>query len=294
MPDVQPEDREFAAHVVHVNEALVAGYHCAQDFACINPIKNEYRSTNGQSTFNDNQNNASATVTNMSLSQDIVNQVNSLLRQGYTIGIEHANLRRFKTKSWLTASLNASNESAIYSELESLLFEYKGEYVRLIGVDPQLKRRVLEMIIQRPDDTPGQPKSLKINGSNGNGNGNGNGRRQMSAPVGGNADWYDEVRSLIQAGYKLGVEHANKRRFKTKSWLTAPSIETTSVNQALSKIEGYLQDFSGEYVRVVGVDPRAKHRVAQIMVQRPGNLQQRGITVLQLSPMVITMAMVAE
>ena len=262
LPDVQPEDREFAAHVVHINEALVAGYHCAQNSACINPIRDEYRSPNGPSA--PNYSNGSQTVTNMSLSTDIVNQISSLLRQGYTIGIEHANKRRFKTKSWLTASLSATHESAIYPELDSLLSEYQGEYVRLIGVDPQAKRRVLEMIIQRPGDTPGQPASIKTSG-------NGSSRRTV-APVtssSGSSDWVGDVRSLIQGGYKIGVEHADKRRFKTKSWLTAPSIQTGSVNQALSTIQGYLQEFAGEYVRIVGVDAQAKRRVSEMIVQRP-------------------------
>jgi carbon dioxide concentrating mechanism protein CcmM len=263
LPDVQSEDREFAAHVVHINEALVAGYHCAQDIACINPIRDEYRSSIEQNA--PNYSNGSQTVTNMSLSTDIVNQISSLLRQGYTIGIEHANKRRFKTKSWLTASLNATNEHAIYGELENLLSEYQGEYVRLIGVDPQAKRRVLEMIIQRPGDTPGQPASVRITS-------NGSSRRVSAsvAPSGGNSEWVNEVRSLIQGGYKIGIEHANKRRFKTKSWLTAPSIDTSSVNQAISTIKSYLQEFSGEYVRLIGVDPQAKRRISQTIIQRPG------------------------
>ena len=200
----------------------------------------------------------------MSLSTDIVNQISSLLRQGYTIGLEHADKRRFKTKSWLTASLSATNEHAIYAELESLLVEYQGEYVRLIGVDPQAKRRVLEMIIQRPGDTPGQPASIKTTS-------NGASRRVSSsvASSSGNSDWVGEVRSLIQSGYKIGVEHADKRRFKTKSWLTAPSIETSSPNQAINTIQGYLQEFAGQYVRIVGVDQQAKRRVSQTIVQRP-------------------------
>ena len=256
LPDVQPEDREFASHVVHINEALAAGYHCAKDNACINPLKDEFRST-------PSQNNGSPTVTNMSLSTDIVNQISSLLRQGYTIGVEHANKRRFKTKSWLTASINGTSQNAIIAELDNLLLEFQGEYVRLIGVDPQAKRRVLEMVIQRPGDAPGQPSSIN--------NGNGVSNRVASANFSANndGDWTGEVRSLIQGGYTIGVEHADKRRFKTKSWLTAPSIATGSVNQAISTIQGYLQEFAGEYVQIVGVDAQARRRISQTVIQRP-------------------------
>jgi carbon dioxide concentrating mechanism protein CcmM len=34
--------------------------------------------------------------------------------------------------------------------LEACLVEHSGEYVRLIGIDPEHKRRVAETIIQRP------------------------------------------------------------------------------------------------------------------------------------------------
>ncbi|PLZ83485.1 hypothetical protein CBP16_03850, partial [Fischerella thermalis WC217] len=44
-----------------------------------------------------------------------------------------------------------NGESDAISTLESCLAEYSGEYVRLVGVDPKNKRRVMETIIQRPN-----------------------------------------------------------------------------------------------------------------------------------------------
>ncbi|BAQ66737.1 ribulose bisphosphate carboxylase small subunit [Geminocystis sp. NIES-3709] len=262
LPDVQPEDREFAAHVVHINEALAAGYHCANNNACINAIREE--NTPEQKPTH-NQTNGYQSVTNMSLNTDIINQVRSLLRQGCTIGVEHANTRRFKTKSWLSASLNATNEAGILAELGNILNECSGEYVRLIGVDPQAKRRIAEVIIQRPGEAPAPVQASKGNTAKVNSNGNGH------APVSkGNGDLASEIRSLIQGGYSIGVEYADARRFKTKSWLTAPSVKTNSVNEAISTIQGYLADLSGNYVQLVGVDPQAKRRVSQVIIQRPG------------------------
>jgi carbon dioxide concentrating mechanism protein CcmM len=262
LPDVQPEDREFAAHVVHINEALAEGYHCAENQACINPIQEQNRQPINYSA------NSEQSGTNMSLSADIINQVRSLLRQGCTIGVEHANARRFKTKSWLTASVQGTTESQILGELENLLNEYQGEYVRLIGVDSHVKRRLVEMIIQRPGDTPGHPEHLTTTKTTPSYVSSQKSHDHRLASN-GNGDLTSEVRSLIQSGYQIGVEHANARRFKTKSWLTAPVINTSSVNQAINSLKGYLNDFSGEYVRIVGVDPQAKRRVAEIIVQRP-------------------------
>lgn len=264
LPDVQGEDQEFASHVVHINEALAAGYHCAENDACINPIKEEIHHT--KEKINPN---AYQSVNNMSLSSEIVNQVRSLLRQGCTIGAEHANLRRFKTKSWLTCSITGTTESQILSELEGLLSEYQGEYVRLIGVDSQVKRRVAEMIIQRPDDIPGNPTHVstttKIETSVSN-----NGNSRVVSNANGNVNLASEVRSLIQGGYQIGIEHATPRRYKTKSWLTAPIIDTRSESEALRTIEGYLKDFAGEYVCLIGIDTNAKKRVSQTIIQRPG------------------------
>jgi len=39
LPDVQVQDQEFAHHVVGINQALRAGYHCAADSKCIAPIR---------------------------------------------------------------------------------------------------------------------------------------------------------------------------------------------------------------------------------------------------------------
>ncbi len=258
LPDVQPEDREFAAHVVQINEALAMGYQCIENAACLNAVRAE------NARLEPNRHLGNEEGNNMAVTTDIANQVRSFLRQGYQIGVEHANPRRFKTKSWLTAPLKATGEAAILRELESLLREYSGEYVRLIGIDPNAKRRVAEVIIQRPGETP----SVAINSSS-RVTVNSNNTVASSAP--GKANWTDEVRALIQAGYQIGVEHADKRRFKTKSWLTAGSINTKSVQEAISAIEGYLRQFEGEYVQIVGVDPSSKRRVSETIIQRPGD-----------------------
>jgi carbon dioxide concentrating mechanism protein CcmM len=81
----------------------------------------------------------------------VVNKVRSLLNQGAKIGTEHADLRHFKAKSWTScATIDSTREAEVIRALEGCLNEHKGEYVRLIGVDAQAKRRVAEIIIQRP------------------------------------------------------------------------------------------------------------------------------------------------
>jgi carbon dioxide concentrating mechanism protein CcmM len=80
-----------------------------------------------------------------------VSQVQQLLSQGYRIGTEHADKRRFRTSSWQSCSpIEATQLDQVVAALEACLEEHRGEYVRLLGIDPKSKRRVLEQIIQTP------------------------------------------------------------------------------------------------------------------------------------------------
>ena len=86
------------------------------------------------------------------LSLETQEQVRQILAQGYKIGIEHIDERRFRTGSWQSCGsfFNIDAHSDAISNLEFCLSEYSGEYVRLVGIDPQAKRRIVETIIQRP------------------------------------------------------------------------------------------------------------------------------------------------
>ncbi|MEG4028730.1 MULTISPECIES: ribulose bisphosphate carboxylase small subunit [unclassified Microcoleus] len=85
------------------------------------------------------------------LSSEVLEQVKQLLARGCKIGMEYADNRRFKTGSWQScATINNAQEKDVVASLETCLAEHGGEYVRLIGIDPKVKRRVVETIIQRP------------------------------------------------------------------------------------------------------------------------------------------------
>ncbi|XZN99032.1 MAG: ribulose bisphosphate carboxylase small subunit [Microcoleus sp.] len=86
------------------------------------------------------------------LSSEVLAQVQQLLTRGCKIGIEYADNRRFKTGSWQScATIQSADEQQVMASLETCLAEHGGEYVRLIGIDPKAKRRVVETIIQRPN-----------------------------------------------------------------------------------------------------------------------------------------------
>ena len=223
------------------------------------------------------RNNSHAQESSTGLSPDVKQQVRQLLAQGYRVGAEYADERRFRTSSWKSAtSIHSGNESEVLSALEATLEEHSGEYVRLIGIDPKAKRRVTEEIIQKPGGKV--QSSAKSAATNGNGSGSSYTARTaepskpQSAKNSGTSlkqDTVEQVRNLLAQGYKIGTEHADKRRFRTGSWQTCSPIESSRVSEVLDGLEGCLAEHSNEYVRLIGIDPKAKRRVLETIIQQP-------------------------
>jgi len=263
LPDVQEGDTEFGRHVVGINESLRSGYLSAENAACITPIRDEMSYNNGDRRP-PNQ------VSSGSLSADVIDQVRSLLAQGCRIGTEYADERRFRASSWTSgAAIEARNESQALAALEAFLDEHSGEYVRLIGIDPKAKRRVVEQIIQRPGGRKSQPERGASQGAKTN---FGNANRANSAQASStslSADVVEQVRSLLAQGHKIGTEHADARRFRASSWSSCAPIESNRESGVISALEACLEEHSGEYVRLFGIDTKAKRRVLEQIIQRP-------------------------
>jgi len=86
-----------------------------------------------------------------SIDLEIQQQIRELLAQGYRLSLEYANERRFRTNAWTSGGTFQGNEaSEVILTLAERLAEHNNEYVRLIGIDPNAKRRILETIIQKP------------------------------------------------------------------------------------------------------------------------------------------------
>jgi carbon dioxide concentrating mechanism protein CcmM len=193
--------------------------------------------------------------------------VRSLLNQGCKIGIEYADKRRFKTSSWLTEStIEARNESEAMRVIQATVADHEGEYVRLVGIDPNAKRRVLELIVQRPGEAP----ASNSNGSSLKYSSNGAKNASYSSSSGGlSPEVVAQVRSILMQGYKIGTEHADKRRFKTSSWQSCAPIASSRESEVIASLEACLAEHQGEYVRIIGIDPKAKRRVMETVIQRP-------------------------
>lgn len=225
--------------------------------------KSSYHPTNSPGSY------SAPTGNGGGLPTELADQVHQILTQGLRLGTEHVDERRFRTGSWKScAPIESKNESQVLTELINCLKEHQGEYVRLIGIDPKAKRRVVETIIQRPNGPVA---------TNGNGSASSAGKNYSSsynsAPSGGSGNLDQEVaqqvRQILSQGLRLGAEHVNKRRFNNGSWESCGAIDTQNPSQAIGAIEGFMHQYPGEYVRLIGIDPKAKRRVVETIVQRP-------------------------
>ncbi|MEZ2230913.1 MULTISPECIES: ribulose bisphosphate carboxylase small subunit [unclassified Microcoleus] len=265
LPDVQDSDVKFATHVIGVNDALRTGYRCADNIACLAPIRNELSKNSDMTPI------TYSTHGTTQLSNSLVDSVRNLLAQGYSVGAEHADARRFRTGSWRSCGpISSTRESEVINALSACMSEHQGEYVRLIGIDTKAKRRVLEEIVQRPGDNGS-------NGSNGATTRQSNGKVAQPAHQNGAAasngqlsgDLAGTIRSLLAQGYKVGTEHADARRFRTSSWQSGASVQARNESEAIAALQAVMQQYPGEYVRLIGIDPKAKRRVVEEIIQRP-------------------------
>lgn len=259
LPNVQEMDAAFARHVVGINEALRAGYRCAEDDECIIPIRNERDELSrtyerGQSMF---------------LNSETVEQVRQLLMQGYRVGTEHADERRYKANAWTScASIQSNRESEVVAALETCLMDHEGEYVRLIGIDSNAKRRVLETLIQRPGQQVSAPvKSIATTSASAVRSA---GSGLLSPEVIG------KVRQLLAQGYRVGTEYANARRYKANAWDSGALIQSNRESDVIAAVEASLRENEGAYVRLIGVDPGAKRRVLELLIQKSDGPVARG------------------
>lgn len=209
-------------------------------------------------------------ASNSQLGSEVVDRVRNLLAQGYRIGTEHADERRFRTSSWHSCSpIDSNREAEVVSALEGCIESHAGEYVRLIGIDPKAKRRVLEMIIQRPNGKAPAQTTKAVATSSNYSNGTTASRSSSVATSNLSRDIAEQVRNLLAQGHRVGMEYADQRRFRTSSWQSCAPIQSSSEREVMAAIEACVAEHQGEYVRLIGIDSKAKRRVLEQIIQKP-------------------------
>ena len=98
---------------------------------------------------------------------------------------------------------------------------------------------------------------------------NSSSRNQMAQSTRLKSEVVDQLRQLIAQGNRISAEHVDQRRFRTGSWQSCGQIDNTQESQAIAAVESYLVQYEGEYVRLIGIDPKDKRRVLETIIQRP-------------------------
>jgi len=210
------------------------------------------------------------------LSPEIVQQVRQHLSQGYRIGMEHADKRRYRSGVWETCTpIKETREQAVFEALERCLAEHSGEYVRMFGIDPKAKQRMGMVTVQRPGDPALQKASSSSNSYSSQSYGSSNSSYSSSSQNSGKLDAgiAQEVRNLLNAGYQIGTEHAGPRHYRSNVWKVCSPIESRNEREVFAKLEHCLDEHSGEYVRMFGINVKAKSRTATTTIQRADGKQ---------------------
>ncbi|ASC70705.1 Carbon dioxide concentrating mechanism protein [Halomicronema hongdechloris C2206] len=279
LPDVRATDLELAQEISGDNHGLRSrDFRSEQAFASQPVHSHHHYSSSKQveglsskaqhSRHATNERDGLSTMQSQNLTPEIIQQVRQYLRQGYRIGTEHADVRRYRSNVWKTcAPIQSSRESEVLAALEGCMAEHSNEYVRMFGIDPQAKRRVAPVTIQRPDGKPvhlnGKATAVPAKGVANSRSG------QAMAPGRLPAEVVSQVRQYLSQGYHIGTEHADARRYRSNVWKTCAPIQSSRESEVLAALEGCMAEHSNEYVRMFGIDPQAKRRVAPITIQRP-------------------------
>lgn len=83
------------------------------------------------------------------------------------------------------------------------------------------------------------------------------------------ADIIDKLQSLVSQGCNVGIEYVDKRRFRINSWQCWAVVSSGNREEAIAQLEQCMGQHDRGYVRIVGIDPRAKKRIAEHIVHRP-------------------------
>ncbi|MBD2435322.1 ribulose bisphosphate carboxylase small subunit [Nostoc sp. FACHB-110] len=112
------------------------------------------------------------------------------------------------------------------------------------------------------------PKTTEAPVSQPSSNGNSS-RKQEISSTHVSLETQEQIRQILSQGLKLTFEHVDERRFRTGAWQSCGTIHIDAESDAISTLESHLNEYSGEYVRLVGIDPKAKRRVVETIIQRP-------------------------
>ncbi len=129
--------------------------------------------------------------------------------------------------------------------------------------------------IPQPENrTPSTPyesvdEPTRANGSNGFNNSGKRDNQVPNTPL--DLETQEQIRELLAQGYRLAIEYGNERRVRNNAWQSGSAFQGNEASEAIAALAQSLVEHSGEYVRLIGIDSKAKRRVLEKIIQRPHN-----------------------
>lgn len=80
----------------------------------------------------------------------------------------------------------------------------------------------------------------------------------------------EQMREILATGSHIGIEYVDQRRFRTGSWNSYAGHQIEDMADAIATLEACLVEHNNDYIRIFGIEPKAKRRLSEIIVQRPG------------------------
>ena len=84
-----------------------------------------------------------------------------------------------------------------------------------------------------------------------------------------NSEVREKVQQILQDGLKIGMEYADKRRYKTGSWKSCGKIENEGEKEVMNAVENCLAEHQNDYVRLIGIDSNVKRRLVEKIIHKP-------------------------
>jgi carbon dioxide concentrating mechanism protein CcmM len=196
--------------------------------------------------------------------------VRQFLNQGCQIAVERADKRHFQTSSWATCGrIESQQESTILAAISDCIANHPNDYVRVIGIDTQAKRRVAEKIVHRPGSIVRSIGAAPT--SNGQSAATSSFSSSSSTPSSKvlSLDVVETISRLVAQGSAIFTEFADERRYKSNAWETGGKIAGNNAADIARSLESIVRDRPKSYVRLIGVDEQARKRTIEKIVHRP-------------------------
>ncbi|HEY9665043.1 MAG TPA: ribulose bisphosphate carboxylase small subunit [Allocoleopsis sp.] len=111
---------------------------------------NGYAEPPTQPSYKSSHNPSNGRSTASSLPSEAAQTLRNFLNQGYRVGIEYVDQRRFRTNSWQCYAIVQGNEAEALSQLQACLNEHETDYVRLVAINSTDRHRASETVVHRP------------------------------------------------------------------------------------------------------------------------------------------------